>query len=368
MKKILHINSYYQHSRFYKNLYDRQFEKAQNIEVYVPVSSKEDSSFDYGSYAFLDDCFNSYDRIFFHLKHRKILSNIQKRYDWNDISLIHAHSLFSNGYIAYKLYQKYNIPYIVAVRNTDVNVFFKKMLHLRRMGINILKNAERIIFISQSYLELTRSKYIPKDFEKEFLKKSVVIPNGVDQYYIDHALKMSKAPHDDAVNFLYVGEINQNKNVLFSAKCIDKFNCEKKCTFTIVGKRADEKIYQAVSDYDFVTHISPQKKETLISYYRNADIFIMPSITETFGLVYVEAMTQGVPVIYTKGQGFDNQIPNGQVGYAVSSDSTTEVIEAIHNILDNYEELSKSCVNLSKRFNWDSIAEQYDAIYSLLLK
>ncbi|MBM6920225.1 glycosyltransferase family 4 protein [Phocea massiliensis] len=368
MKKILHINSYYQHSRFYKNLYDRQFQKAQNIAVYVPVSSNDNNSFDYGSYALLDNCFNSYDRIFFHLKHGKIFSSIEKRYDWSNISLIHAHSLFSNGYIAYKLYKKYNIPYIVAVRNTDVNVFFKKMLHLRKMGVNILKNAKRIIFISQNYLELTRSKYIPKQFEKEFLEKSVVLPNGVDQYYIDHALKTPKIPHEDAIDFLYVGEINQNKNVLFSAKCIDKLNHEGKCTFTMVGKITDKKIYQTVSAYDFVKHISPQKKETLISYYRNADIFIMPSITETFGLVYVEAMTQGVPVIYTKGQGFDNQFPNGQVGYAVSSDSAEEVIEAVHSILDNYKELSNNCISLSKKFNWDFITEQYDAIYNLLLE
>ena len=41
----------------------------------------------------------------------------------NEYSLIHAHSLFSNGYIAMRIKQDYGIPYIVAVRNTDVNTF-----------------------------------------------------------------------------------------------------------------------------------------------------------------------------------------------------------------------------------------------------
>jgi len=43
----------------------------------------------------------------------------------------------------------------------------------------------------------------------------------------------------------------------------------------------------------------------------------MPSITETFGLVYAEALSQGLPVLYTRGQGFDRQFEEGEVGYAV---------------------------------------------------
>lgn len=40
----------------------------------------------------------------------------------------------------------------------------------------------------------------------------------------------------------------------------------------------------------------------------------MPSHKETFGLVYAEAMSQGLPIIYTKNQGFDGQFPDGYVG------------------------------------------------------
>lgn len=44
-------------------------------------------------------------------------------------------------------------------------------------------------------------------------------------------------------------------------------------------------------------------KTKIIDVYRDSDIFVMPSKFETFGLVYVEALTQGLHLIYTKGQG-----------------------------------------------------------------
>lgn len=143
--KILHINSYYSVSNFYKNLYDKQKEHGLHIDVYVPVSKAIDTSkLELGDYTTISANHNKYDRVFFHIKHRKIYKDIINRYSMNDYSIIHAHSLFSNGYIAYKLYKNYSIPYIVAVRNTDVNVFFKKMIHLRRLGREILRNAKKL--------------------------------------------------------------------------------------------------------------------------------------------------------------------------------------------------------------------------------
>ncbi|KUO49310.1 MAG: hypothetical protein APF76_16030 [Desulfitibacter sp. BRH_c19] len=87
----------------------------------------------------------------FHLKHIKIFKDAVRQYRINDYSVVHAHSLFSNGYIALNLKRKFGKPYIVAVRNTDVNIFFKYMIHLRRLGVQILENADRIIFLSKAY-------------------------------------------------------------------------------------------------------------------------------------------------------------------------------------------------------------------------
>ena len=119
--KVLHINSYYAQAPFYKNLYDAQQEAGIDISVYIPVSDKGyNSTYDYGSYSKIVKTFSEVDRINFYAKHRKILHNIKKMYQISEYDIVHAHSLFSNGYIAYKLHEEYGIPYIVAVRNTDM--------------------------------------------------------------------------------------------------------------------------------------------------------------------------------------------------------------------------------------------------------
>lgn len=71
--KILHINSYYSVSNFYKNLYDKQIEDGLDIDVYVPVSTSIDTSdLELGKYSTISKNHNKYDRLFFHVKHNKI--------------------------------------------------------------------------------------------------------------------------------------------------------------------------------------------------------------------------------------------------------------------------------------------------------
>jgi glycosyltransferase involved in cell wall biosynthesis len=113
-----------------------------------------------------------------------------------------------------------------------------------------------------------------------------------------------------------------------------------------------------------VTYISPKTKEELIEIYRDNDIFVMPSITETFGLVYPEAMSQGLPVIYTKGQGFDGQLEDGEVGYSVNCFDAIQIAEKIEQIINNYNIISRNAIQHSSKFRWSLISHQYEEIYS----
>ena len=94
-----------------------------------------------------------------------------------------------------------------------------------------------------------------------------------------------------------------------------------------------------------------------------SDIFVMPSIYETFGIVYIEAMSQGLPLIYTRGQGFDGQFKEGEVGYSVQSDSPSEISERVKAILKNYDYISEKCLSNVDKFSWDRIAGDYKKLY-----
>lgn len=298
------------------------------------------------------------------MKHKRVYDDIRKRANLEQYDVIHAHSLFSNGFIAYRIHQLIGLPYVVAVRNTDVNLFFRRMPHLRGLGVEILRNAGRIIFISQPYKQYTLDCFIPKASKDMIREKSVVVPNGIDNFWHENSYVDRIPPEGKSLNIIYVGAVNRNKNIdatIIACNLLIEEDFDVR--FTVVGRIENRKYVRMIRKHPFVRYIPHCNKEELIDYYRKTDIFVMPSKRETFGLVYAEAMTQGLPVIYTRGQGFDGQFPEGTVGYSVSHNSPIEISDRIKDILDNYASISENCRINSAKFNWDRLTNDYIKTY-----
>lgn len=83
---------------------------------------------------------------------------------------------------------------------------------------------------------------------------------------------------------------------------------------------------------------------------------------------HAEAMSQGLPVIYSKGQGFDGQFTEGLVGYHVDAHEPMELCENIIKILDRYSNFPKNCIQASKKFRWDDLSNEYVKIYQEIME
>lgn len=367
--KILNINSYYYSSSVHKQLQDAiQSLKIESIS-YVPLARgyipRIECCYENENNVIKSECYNKIDRYVFYIKHIKILKDIEHHIHLEQFNCLHAHSLFSNGYIAMNIKKLLKIPYIVVVRDTDLNMFFKYMIYLRPLGLNIIKDANNIVFLSKAYRDFLIQEYIPEKLKKEIYTKSVIIPNGIDEFWLNNKGYPKHLLDSKTLKLLYVGAISKRKNIDTSISAIEILNKKGfNITFTIVGKIVDEDIFKKIKELPYVNYIQHISKEELIKVYRDNDIFIMPSKTETFGLVYAEAMSQGLPVIYTRGQGFDGHFEEGEVGYSVNCFDANEITEKIINIINVYEELSKRCIKLCDRFNWKVIAKQYESLYS----
>lgn len=111
--------------------------------------------------------------------------------------------------------------------------------------------------------------------------------------------------------------------------------------------------------------MNAQPKEQLMLSLRQYDIFTMLSHTETFGLSYVEALSQGLPIIYTKGEGFDNIYPEGMVGYHADSHNVEEIAQAIAKAIENYQQLKDNVNNLDLSiFEWRTVAHKYYNLFN----
>lgn len=364
--KILHINSYYNGGFFYKNLYDEQVKSGLDIKVYVPVpKNRALLSSEFGEYSLISPSFFHAERYFFHLKSAHIFKDIDSRLSVSDYDLVHAHTLFTNGYIAYKLKKKYGIPYVVTVRNTDINTFFKKMKHLRYLGVRIMEEASHITFLSPSYQQHTLKTYVPEPKRAAIRAKSTVIGNGLDPYWSDHTAEQKTYTSEETLHLLQVGNISRNKNI---GATLDVIDLMKKDGINVhlhaVGKVKDEELLNRIINHTDATYYSYMDKENLLKLYKKCHIFVLPSHQESFGNVYPEALSQGLPVIYTLHQGFHHQFDEGEVGYGVDSNSPEDIKNKIELILNGYNEFSSNALNGAEKFDWRRISELYQEVYT----
>ena len=368
--KVLHINRNYITTALHQTMIEHLDATGIKSIVFAPTEKKTEAVIVPNSNVIVSECFRKRDRFIFSLKQLKISKALASSCNVKEFDVIHAYTLFTDGNLAMKMKKKHNIPYIVSIRNTDVNDFFKKLVHLRRRGVKIMRQAAFICFLSEAYRKQVFDKYVPKRYRAELFSKSIIIPNGIDRFWHSNILpspsyeKFERIKQKE-VNLVYAGRIDKNKNTQAILKAMKLLEEEGWVTrLTVVGKIASKKEYKKVISSARATYISQQQKEKLIDIYRNNDMFVMPSFTESFGLVYAEAMSQGLPVVYTRGQGFDGQFPEGEVGYSAEANSVLSVAQAIKDIAENYDEIAEKIAEKSLKFSWKPIAEKYLELYS----
>ena len=365
--KVLQLVAGYFGNKLYSCLFSNLSDLMIENIIYVPVHRTFSIPNGVTSEVIVSSCFTTLDRVLFYSKQNKILKDVLGKISMNNIDLVHAHTLFSTGFLALKLHEKYGIPYIVAVRNTDYHVFFKRMPHLRKIGINILRHAKKIIFLSPKYMERLLNEYIPQNEQNIFKSKMVVIPNGIDSIFFKEGGK-ERIKINSPLRILYVGEISKNKNIETTFKAIQKLACEKiSVQYRVVGQIKENKYKKFLKSHAEIEYYPKCTHSEVINHMRWADIFVMPSYKETFGLVYAEAMSQGLPVLYTRNEGFDGQFNDGLVGYAINPHCPIDIAEKIKAILTNYSSFSRNALSHIEKFSWEDIASQYKNIYSNLL-
>jgi glycosyltransferase involved in cell wall biosynthesis len=353
---ILHINSYYFtnkiHLNFKKHISDYNRDDYYFVPVYRGAKQIfEDNNID------VFDIYRSYDKLFFFtkiFKSVKILTN--KRFS-RGFSLLHAHTLISDGLIAWTLKGIYKTNYVVTIRNTDLNFFLPNRL-FKFLGAKILQRSALIICLSPAYRNRLVQIY-------PFLEntKIRVLPNGLDNFWLDNKFfeKKSTVPH--IVKLLFVGRIDSNKNVNLLLEFIQKYS-DRQYHLTVVGDNQLEidfsQIDNSLNNGNSLKYLEPvYDKNELLKIYREHDLFTMVSFNESFGVSYLEAMSQGLPVLFSKNEGIDGFFEEKAVGMACLPDSVESIKEGVDFILSKYDQLVTNTINEVDRFSWERVAANY---------
>ena len=372
---ILHITNDYSSSTVYKNLIGKLDGQGLAQTIYTPVKTSQSIGKnkiplknERSSIIYSNILNKHLDRILFPRKINKIFIDIQSKVDIDNISCIHAHTWYSDGAVALKLHLKYKIPYIIAVRSTDLNVFWK-LPHLHKQGLEIVKHAKKIIFINPSYkTTFLESKSIKKRYSS-LHQKTTVIPNGIDEFWINN-LEPRKNKINANINIIYVGTFLKRKNILNLILAVEELiKKDVDCTLNLVGVGGseEEKILKHSANNPAIKfHGKVVDKTDLKDLYNQSDIFAMPSLNETFGLVYGEALSQGIPVLYTKNEGIDG-VFDENIGVGINPNSVQEITTGLLELITNYKQYDFDPKEICARLDWGKIAVKYHEIYEQLI-
>jgi hypothetical protein len=105
----------------------------------------------------------------------------------------------------------------------------------------------------------------------------------------------------------------------------------------------------------------------LAAVYASADYFVYASVSETFGQVYLEAMSSGTPIIAAEGQQMKEFFVNGKHGYTWQPGSVSGAIEAYKKTKNDREAIAEECRKSALNHSWDAAANQIADVYKSLV-
>jgi len=306
------------------------------------------------------------------------------RYD-----LIHSHYWMS-GIAAGELKKRWDVPV--------VHMFHTLGVMKQRVARNaeevegnyrlegereVLSMAERIVAATQAEMAQLLWLY------QADTSKIVIIPPGVDTSHFypipeDEAKEFIGIPPCDRM-LLYVGRIEQLKGIdtVMEAIALMKPKDSRVC-LTVIGGDPEQEYSDANNEMarlhdlrediglnDLVTFLGKRGQDTLPYYYSAADVVVMPSFYESFGMVALEAMACGTPVVASQVGGLAFLVRDGETGFTVPVDDPQALAARLTDLLENPElqyDMSQRAVKFSKDYSWDVIAEKIVAQYREVIR
>lgn len=277
--------------------------------------------------------------------------------------IVHVHSMLNGGFLANLIFEKYQIPYVITEHNS---MFFRDMVAKERIkSLNkVVRNAGHCIAVSTEFknklnlmFNITKWEYLPNIVNENFLKSKLQFNAGKSLFKYCSVCLLTK---------------NKNVNLLIKA-------------FSLVLKDFPDSVLYIVGDgpeknnlIDLSKKLKLDKNIVFLGLLSRSDVLhtmnkvhtlIISSEFETFGVVAIEALALGKPVVSTKCGGPENII-NRDVGYLVEKNSVENLKNGMLEVQKNYNKFSSSeirkyCLN---NFGEEVVIESIKAIYKEVIE
>src|SRR3989344_660194 len=302
--------------------YSRYFNK-----LYVSVLSKEENIIRHENLETFS--FGGSNKLVIFLK---LLIKLNKFLKNNKIDVISTQDPFFTGIIVIILAKKYRI-----FLNIQVHAEFFSNKYFRKESI-------------KNYLYYFAGKYIIKQANSircvSHYENDNLISKGLNSYFCPIGIEVkdfnTKRNYDFKNNILFIGRLTKQKNIhlllIVFSRLVQEYN-RLKLIIVGDGKIKDKLIYHCkmLNIYNNIEFLINKNKKEVIKLIANSDFVVLPSFYEGWGLVSVEAMATGTPVIMTRTGAGTYLIRNMQNGIVVDINNEDQLYKAMKLLLTNQE-------------------------------
>ena len=277
--------------------------------------------------------------------------------------LIHYFFSVPSGLIRFLV--RHDAPYIVSLRGADVpnfapGEFVAAHRLLTPFNRSILRNAAAVTALSRSLGEAARAFTSTVNYE--------VIPNGVDTSKFSPPLRRSGGAQ--SVKLLCVSRLVEWKGIHYLVQAIDRMK-RADLSLTICGTGPYEaELRRLVNRLNLGSQIALRgavPHDELPDIYRAADLFVLPSLGDSFGQVFTEAMACGLPIVAADQGGVPEVVIDGRNGLLTRPRDVEDLAAKLGRLIDDvnlrYQIGEHNVIDVRQRFRWRAVAEQYANIY-----
>lgn len=223
---------------------------------------------------------------------------------------------------------------------------------------------------------VTKSKLAADFLQKKGFHKIITAGVGINIENMGVSLAKKYSKQCDKKSLLYIGKLEERRNLFFLIEVFRELcKRENEVKLMIIGN-GDREYKERLLDYiqdeintgSIVYKESIQQKE-LISYYNEAGVFLLPSYYEIFGMVLLEAMYLGVPVVSSINGGATTLIQDQYNGFLIKEFDKNQWADCIQKVIkdeDLYNKIRKNARRtIESSYTWDALSDRFLEAYEM---
>ncbi len=299
--------------------------------------------------------------------------------------IIHAHTPFTLGFLGKYIASRHKIPllYTHHTQYPDYAKFYLK----EKILLPYLAQVVTTWFSNFSDAVIAPSYKIKKLLREYDVKKTIyILPTGIDTDIFKESPKERKNLREKLdVSFktkllLFVGRIGKEKNIEFLINMFKNVLEKSKIpvNLLIVGDGPYLEYFQQLSQKlkinSFIKFTGSVPYKEMPKYYQGADIFVFSSLTDTQGIVILEAMACGLPVVALKDNAFKNIVINNKNSFLINPEDNKKeqniFAQKVLGLLNNpllYKKFSNNSRQIAQQFSEKKQAKKLLEIYRTLI-